>query len=173
MLRYQELHGYKYRVWTEESVCINMRFDEPIIGNRYFKLYVGNDAHPGQTLLSVKEDYMWDGPSGPTIDDRTNMRASLVHDVLYQAMREGLIDRSYRKAADQELRRLMIKDGLAWLKKPINPKDKKNPKKNRDTALNRAWVRARAQGYYLAVRTFGAKTSLPGYDTRGKIVEIP
>ena len=38
--------------------------------------------------MIVEKDYAWDGPSGPTIDTSNSMRASLVHDVLYQAMRE-------------------------------------------------------------------------------------
>ncbi len=166
MLRYKELHGYKYRVELEESVYINILFQEPVIGNRYLRISRCSVPSPGPTLLSVKEGYLWDGPSGPTIDDQTNMRASLVHDVLYQAMREDLISRElYRKAADQELRRLMIEDGLAWLK---------NSKTIiKDTPLNRAWVRTRAQAYYVAVRLFGKKSSMPEKNPRGKIVEIP
>ncbi len=170
MLRYKELHGYKYRVELEESVYINMVFDEPIIGNRYLRLSLCSKPAPASTLLSVKDGYMWDGPSGPTIDDRTNMRASLVHDVLYQAMREGLFDRSYRKAADQELRRLMIKDGLAQLVDPDLPQ---SLGKKHNTRFNRAWVRTRAQAYYMAVRVFGKKSSMPEKNPRGKIVVIP
>ena len=157
MLRYQELHGYKYRVRNFERVELLNSY--PTIVHNYFSI---DDFGS----LNIAHDYMWDGPSGPTIDDQTNMRASLVHDVLYQAMREDLISRElYRKAADQELRRLMIKDGLAWLGDPKTV--------IKDTPLNRAWVRTRAQAYYVAVRLFGKKSSMPEKNPRGKIVEIP
>jgi hypothetical protein len=48
------------------------------------------------------------------------MRASLFHDVLYQMMREGLLDRKvYRPLADSLFRKLCIEDGVnsfsAWL----------------------------------------------------------
>ena len=65
-------------------------------------------AHPSRLFcidrsgMSVQKDYAWDGPSGPTIDTRNSLRASLVHDVLYQAMREGGLPRTFRRRADLE-----------------------------------------------------------------------
>ena len=42
------------------------------------------------------------------------MRASLVHDALYQLMRNNdLKTRTYRKAADQEFKRLCLEDGVS------------------------------------------------------------
>ena len=38
-------------------------------------------------LLTINKGYAWDGPSGPTIDTKSFMRGSLVHDALYQLMR--------------------------------------------------------------------------------------
>lgn len=60
-----------------------------------------------------------DGPSGPTFDTLTFMRGSLVHDALYQLMREGGLDRQmYREAADITLRQICLEDGMnpirAW-----------------------------------------------------------
>lgn len=63
-------------------------------------------------LLSIKSGYMWNGPSGPAIDTPSFMRGSLVHDALYQLIREKHLDRSYRKKADQLLRWICIKDGM-------------------------------------------------------------
>ncbi len=70
-------------------------------------------------LIAVKHHYCWDGASGPTYDTPSLMRASLFHDALYQAMREGLLDVKYRKKADRLYRRICLEDGMncirAWL----------------------------------------------------------
>jgi hypothetical protein len=64
--------------------------------------------------LTVRNAYAWDGPSGPVIDTPQNMRASLVHDALYQLMRLGeLSARSHRKAADKVFRSLCKEDGVS------------------------------------------------------------
>lgn len=54
-------------------------------------------------LLIIKKGYAWDGPSGPTIDTLDVMFASLIHDVLYEALRKKQLARKWRKAADDEL----------------------------------------------------------------------
>jgi hypothetical protein len=69
--------------------------------------------------LRIKAGYAWDGPSGPTIDTKNFMRGSLVHDALYQLMREGYLDAAiYREPADRTLYRLCREDGMlaprAW-----------------------------------------------------------
>ena len=64
--------------------------------------------------LKVKKGYAWDGPSGPVIDTKENLRASLVHDALYQLMRHRkLISRTHRKAADQIFKDLCKQDGVS------------------------------------------------------------
>jgi hypothetical protein len=67
-------------------------------------------------LLIVKEGYAWDGASGPVIDTQANMRGSLVHDALYQLMRqEALRTETYRDLADQVFRDIVIADGVnSW-----------------------------------------------------------
>ena len=62
--------------------------------------------------LWVGKYFAWDGCSGPTWDDATNMCAGLAHDALYALMRMGLIsDSMWRPAADFQLRRIMLRDG--------------------------------------------------------------
>jgi hypothetical protein len=67
--------------------------------------------------LRIRAGYAWDGPSGPTIDSKSAMRGSLVHDSLYQIQRAGLLDA--REAADKVFHRLCVEDGMfgprAWL----------------------------------------------------------
>ena len=73
-------------------------------------------------MLTVKERYAWDGPSGPTWDTPTFMRGSLVHDALYQILRETLLaaeeHERNREGADKLLRQVCREDGMnpfrAW-----------------------------------------------------------
>lgn len=66
--------------------------------------------------LIVKKGYAWDGPSGPVIDTEENMRGSLVHDALYQLMRNKLlVTRTHRKAADQLFKDICKEDGVSNL----------------------------------------------------------
>lgn len=90
----------------------------------------------GMQSLFIYRDYAWDGPSGPAVDTPSFMRASLVHDALYQLMREGKLPESYRKAADDLMRQICREDGMCWL---------------------RAWW------CYRAVRRFAAKAARKGH----------
>lgn len=69
--------------------------------------------------LLVRAGYAWDGPSGPTIDTKSTLRGSLVHDALYQLIRMEIIPKSCREQADQEAHDRWIEDGMlkirAWL----------------------------------------------------------
>ena len=69
-------------------------------------------------LLTIDAGYAWDGPSGPTWDSKNSMRASLVHDALYQLMRIGVLPEDCRAAADDVLYNLCVEDGMikwrAW-----------------------------------------------------------
>ena len=67
-------------------------------------------------LVIAKAGYAWDGASGPAIDTKTNMRGSLIHDILYQLMREGLIPYELRKKADYLLRDTCREDGMNWIR---------------------------------------------------------
>ena len=64
------------------------------------------------TTLKIKAGYAWDGPSGPTIDTKDFMIPSLVHDALYQLLRNGFIAPVGRIEADKELKRLCLSCGM-------------------------------------------------------------
>lgn len=97
--------GYKYQLATDYSVQTSLRPSKNI-SHGFITL-----TRSG--LLTIKAGYAWDGPSGPTIDTKNFMRGSLVHDALYQLMREGLLDLGWRETADQELRRICLEDGMS------------------------------------------------------------
>jgi len=63
--------------------------------------------------MLVSKYFAWDGASGPTYDDNTNMRGSLFHDGLGYLFRTGLLDIKFLPPSGELLRRLMVEDG-AW-----------------------------------------------------------
>lgn len=63
-------------------------------------------------VLTVKKHYAWDGPSGLTIDTKSSMRASLIHDALYQLLRDRKLPPSRRKDADEVLHKTGLEDGM-------------------------------------------------------------
>ena len=106
MIKYKS--GYKYQLVKEYYIKVEIFPDEDI-RIKYITFYQGG-------YLRIKEGYCWDGPSGPTVDTKNFMRGSLVHDALYQLMREGLIDQENRKQADKELRRICLEDGMSTIR---------------------------------------------------------
>ena len=66
--------------------------------------------------LIVKKGYRWDGCSGPTWDTDNTMYGGLIHDVLYQAMREGFLHGIHRKTVDLLFYSLLREDGMSWFR---------------------------------------------------------
>ena len=57
--------------------------------------------------------HWWDGASGPTLDDTSSMRASLIHDSIYRLIEVGhLEEKKYRKIADKVMLRTLKDDGM-------------------------------------------------------------
>ncbi len=101
--------GYKYQLVEEYQVEISVTPEKNIQTN-YIDLTT-------EGLLTIKNGYAWDGPSGPTIDTPNFMRGSLVHDALYQLMRNKLIDKEkWRKKADGDLKRMCVEDGMSRIR---------------------------------------------------------
>jgi len=67
-------------------------------------------------MLVIKKGYAWDGPSGPTFDTPNFMRGSLVHDALYQLLRNELLEPKWREEADNELARMCREDGMSRIR---------------------------------------------------------
>ena len=118
MITYRD--GYKYQLCANYTIRLDVVPLEPVVTEF---ILLETDG-----TLTVKRGYAWDGPSGPTIDTKTFMRGSLIHDALYQLLREKYLPIEARAAADKALHRACREDGM-------------NPV--------RAWAA------YLAVRWFG------------------
>lgn len=97
--------GYKYQLAETYSVNVGI-YPSRIINTDFLNLDLDG-------ILTMKKGYAWDGPSGPAIDTKTFMRASLVHDALYQLMRLGYLStKAYRGKADEVLRQICKEDGM-------------------------------------------------------------
>ena len=95
--------GYKYQLYHDYSLQTQIAGYD--IDTEYIKL-------TPEGMLTVKRGYAWDGASGPTIDTKSSMRGALVHDALYQLLREEKISQHERLTADAMLRDICIEDGM-------------------------------------------------------------
>ena len=136
-MKYRNIKRYKYQLVESVTYFLPNQFKDVIAETDYIIL-VNNS-------LIIKDGYAWDGPSGPTFDSKDFMRGSLVHDVLYQLMREGWLDRKHRIDADKVLRDICLADGMH---------------------------KFRASYVYHAVRIFCGRYALPRDDIFNKIIEI-
>jgi hypothetical protein len=97
--------------------------------------------------LLLRSGFSWNGANA-TIDTKTILRGAMVHDALYELMREGELSSSrWRETVDQELRRLCREDGMA---------------------------RVRAGFMYFGVRQFGEKSARtnPGNSEHNMLVAL-
>jgi hypothetical protein len=139
---YRELHRYKYQVMEDYTIQVDLK---PV--GKIRKEVAGFVSLSAEGVLSIKKYYAWDGPSGPTIDTRDFMRGSLVHDALYQLMREKVLDhKKHRKRADEILRKICLEDGMCSV---------------------RAWY------VYQALRIFAGSCARPGKEPKPEIICVP
>lgn len=100
-VRYKE--GYKYQLVEPYSYQTDIKGYN--IDHDWIRL------EPNGTL-TAQAGYAWDGASGPTVDTKSSMRGSLIHDCLYQLM--GMDSRMlvYRTYADDLLYKICCEDGM-------------------------------------------------------------
>jgi hypothetical protein len=129
--------GYRYQLASEYTVELLRVEPDPKINawTEWFGIYETD----GRVGLWIKDGYAWDGPSGPAMDTKSAMRGSLIHDVLYQAIRLNLLPKDQRRGADEEYRRICIEDGMSYI---------------------RAWA------HFTALRSFGGFAANPSAERR-------
>jgi hypothetical protein len=104
VIRYRD--GYRFQL--AEPAVIPTPVRESCPGNSFVMLTADG-------RLVIAAGYAWDGASGPIPQDSTVMRGSLVHDALYQLMRECGLSVRWKAEADALLKRMCIADGMpAW-----------------------------------------------------------
>ena len=106
IIEYRKLRRYKYQLMENHATDIDIHPDNDIVVGDFIALSTSG-------ALEIKKYYAWDGPSGPSIDTKSFMRGSLVHDALYQLMRAGSLDQTHRKYADQLLRKMCVEDRMS------------------------------------------------------------
>ena len=126
MIEYKS--GFKYQLSRDYGIQTSI-FPDKDIYTRFTELSISG-------FLIIKSGYAWDGPSGPAIDTKNFMRGSLVHDALYQLIREGLLNIKFRIPADKELIKICLEDRM-W-------------------KLRTKWV-------YFAVKTFAKRCARVGH----------
>jgi len=99
--------GYKYQLAKSVLCKTNLRITETV-KNSYITLTKNG-------IIMIKHGYAWDGAT-LAFDTKTFMRGSLVHDALYQLIREGLIEKHWRLNADKLLQKICIEDGMSRLR---------------------------------------------------------
>lgn len=105
MISYKKRLKYKYNLHSDLEYATGIHVESPVD--------TGLLAITSDGVLTIRKGYSWDGPSGPTIDTKNFMQGSLVHDALYQLMREEILPQSARKKADEILREICRKDGMS------------------------------------------------------------
>lgn len=97
--------GYKYQLAEDFKLKISIK-PKKEVDTQFIALDL-------QGNLTVKSGYAWDGVSGPVIDTDYNLRASLVHDALYQLMRQRYLSvRNDRDKADKLFKKMCKEDGV-------------------------------------------------------------
>jgi len=114
-IEYRSIQGYKYEFLSPYGHDVNpARFPCRNPDNGYLTVR-------GRLLIAHK-GYAWDGASGPALDTPTIMRASLIHDAMYQCIRDEHVAPEHaaqaRAYADAVFRRVCLADGMwrvrAW-----------------------------------------------------------
>ena len=96
--------GYKYQVTREYHIKLDIIPFAPVDHR-----FVWMDMTGRTTIFT---GYVWDGASGPTFDTLNSMIGSLIHDVIYQLIRLGLIDPKYKEYGDGLLHDICVEDGM-------------------------------------------------------------
>ena len=97
--------GYKYQLAEDYPVSVGIKPPKKVDTEFITLDLKGN--------LKIQKGYAWDGPSGPVVDQKENMRASLVHDALYQLMRQRKISSTkFKTKADRLFKKMCIQDGI-------------------------------------------------------------
>ena len=102
MIKYRK--GYKYQLAQNITYKTNIRPSYEAT-TEFISLRTNG-------ILIIRSGYAWDGPSGLTIDTKSSITASCVHDALYELIRKGLIRPVERSTADVILAKLCIENGM-------------------------------------------------------------
>jgi len=104
---------YKYQIDEDKSFStLVLGYDVEVPGG-WVKL--SKDG-----TISFRKGYSYDGPSGPTKDTPNSMAPSLVHDGLYQLIKEGLLPtKRNRKLSDKTFLKMLKDNGMSRFRRTL------------------------------------------------------
>lgn len=105
LIKYKQRRKYKYNLHSELIYETGLSVKVPI-ANLFLEINASG-------RLIIKAGYAWDGPSSPAIDSKNFMQGSLIHDALYQLMRDQVLPPSDRKRVDEILKEVCLQDGMS------------------------------------------------------------
>lgn len=98
--------GYKYQI-AGDVVGKSPIMPTKDVDTEFIALTCGGN-------MTIRSGYSWDGASGPTIDTKNSMTASLIHDCYCQLIRNGYLGKSARKQADKYFYE-MLRERKMWI----------------------------------------------------------
>jgi hypothetical protein len=122
--------GYRHQLYEDFTLRVLVFPDQPV-SHRYMYLSCNGN-------LLIRAGYAWDGPSGPCrwLADRMPgwiqkkylkhiLPGSLVHDVLCQLLRMGLLNQKWADQVNKEFRRINLESGMSrprarWTYEAVN-----------------------------------------------------
>lgn len=138
---YEKVDKYRYRL--KQRFEVDIPLDVAVVDTDFITIKKNEED---KSVLYVKRGYRWDGASFPAINTINFRRGSLVHDVMYQLMRMGVLPFEFRDKVDRLLQTMCIEDGM-W-------------------KLRAAWI-------YRGVSLFAAEYAKPGTQKSIKILRAP
>lgn len=134
-MKIKYVDGFKYQL--AQDYLISTPIVGTVIVDDYFTLNMNGD-------LIIYRGYAWDGASGPTFDTASSMRASLVHDVFCQVMRDKRLSyEKWQNKVNDLFEKMCIEDGMwAWRAKlwhaAVEFADAGNPSQGPDRLIKEA-----------------------------------
>ncbi len=119
--------GYKYQLVKDFNIQTPIKPPKDLAMEYYVLTQDG--------MLYVSRGFAWNGADGPTIDTKSSMRASLVHDCMCQLMKERKMDYKFAPQVHAFFEQMCREDGMGGLRASIwhwgvrfgqggNPEDK-------------------------------------------------
>lgn len=144
-MKYKELKNYKYQLAETYVIQTDLAPEQDIFTPDEGKVFIKLSTNG---ILYILNGYSWDGASGIAVDTKNFLRGSLVHDALYQLMRQGKIALEHRDYADRLLQKICKEDGMSSF---------------------------RANNVYYAVKLFGESSASPTnkIEVQETILEAP
>ena len=110
--RYELCENYTLEFATKYGMALreNPSYDETLDGSLYTI---------SERQLTAFRGFQWDGATGPTLQPKSSVRATLVHDVMCAAIARGILLGESRANADLIFREILKEDGMSKVRSSV------------------------------------------------------